>query len=204
MQGANLPIRSLSAQLRSQLPVTKVHQPGLVLTSLHLQIQPWLSHNLSLSLLEYWTSWWHGWRDEVTRHLSPPEVPNVNSVSDTSRPNALSEVLLVSAPPPATPPAAALQVPGSVAATQGMTGTILQRSLGTTQTSLSGEVQVPRQLFTSLSLPIDARVSEKLHAKIWNEFFYFSHCLTQFLRIDINKLKFHRCAWSLLHRLRST
>jgi len=40
-------------------------------------------------------------------------------------------------------------------------------------------VQVPTQLFSSPSLPIDARVSEKLRAKIWNnEFFDFNVLLS--------------------------
>lgn len=55
----------------------------------------------------------------------------------------------------------------------------MQGSLSTTQTSLSGEAQVSTQLFSSPSLPIDARVSEKLRAKIWNnEFFDFSALLS--------------------------
>lgn len=44
----------------------------------------------------------------------------------------------------------------------------MQGSLHTMQTALSGETQVLTQLFTFLSLPVDARVSEKLRAKIWN------------------------------------
>ena len=48
-------------------------------------------------------------------------------------------------------------------------------SLNTTQASLSAQSQVPAELFSSPSLAIDARVSEKLRAKIWSdEFFDFS------------------------------
>ena len=168
-------------QLRSSLPTTKGRPPGLVLTSFHLQIQPRMSRNLSLSpgVLDQLVA---RVADEVTRRLPPPEVTNANPVSDTTRPSALSEVPLVSAPP-----AAAVQVPGLVVANQGMAGTIVQRSLGTTHTSLSGEVQVPEQLSTSPSLPIDARVSEKLRTKIWNNevLILVNYCLTQFLRRNI-------------------
>ncbi len=103
--------------------------------------------------------------DEVTRHLSPPEdcgTANRNTLVS----NAASELPLVSNLPPAIP------VPGAAVATSGLAVTVLQRSVGATQGSLSGEVQIPAQLFASPSLPIDARLSEKLQSKIWaNEFF---------------------------------
>lgn len=52
-------------------------------------------------------------------------------------------------------------------------------SSSTTQASLSGESQVPTERLSSPSLPIDARVSEKLRAKIWNnKFFDFSALLS--------------------------
>ena len=106
--------------------------------------------------------------DEVTRRLSPPEdsgTPNSNTLLS----NAASELPLVST---SLPPARAIPVPGTAVAASGLPGTILQRSVGTTQASLSGEVQIPVQLFTSPSLPIDARVSEKLRSKIWNNEFF--------------------------------
>ena len=70
-------------------------------------------------------------------------------------------------------------MPGVAVAASTLAGTILQSSVGTTQASLSGEVQIPAQLFTSPSLPIDARVSEKIRSKIWNnEFFDFADLLS--------------------------
>ena len=69
-----------------------------------------------------------------------------------------------------------------------MAGAIVVGSLNTTQASLSGQSQVPTELFFSRSLAIDARVSEKLRAKIWSdEFFEFSSLLSNpVLRIDTN------------------
>ena len=110
--------------------------------------------------------------DEVTRRLSPPEDTSTTPISNTPMPSALSEMPLVTTSP-------AVPVPGTSVATPGMAGAILRGSLSTTQTSLSGEAQVPTQLFSSPSLPIDARVSEKIRAKIWNnEFFDFSALLS--------------------------
>ena len=107
--------------------------------------------------------------DEVTRRLSPPNKTSTTSISNTSRPSALSEVPLVSTPPP---PASGVPVPGTSVATPGMADAIVLGSLSTTQSSLSGESRVPTEFFSSPSLPIDARVSEKLRAKIWNDEFF--------------------------------
>ena len=84
------------------------------------------------------------------------------------------------------PPDSDVPVPGTSAATPGMAGALVLGSLNNTQASLSGESQVPTELFSSPSLPIDARVSEKLRAKIWNNEFFnlVLCCLIQFLRID--------------------
>ena len=113
--------------------------------------------------------------DEVTKRLSPPEDSGTRN-SNTLVSNAASELPLVST---SLPPARAIPVPGTAVAASGLAGTIVQRSVGTTQASLSGEVQIPAQLFTSPSLPIDSRVSEKLRSKIWNnEFFDFSDLLS--------------------------
>jgi len=113
--------------------------------------------------------------DEVTRRLSPPEDSGTPT-SNTLVSNAASELPLVST---SLPPARAIPVPGTAVAASGLAGTIVQSSVGTTQASLSGEVQIPAQLFTSPSLPIDSRVSEKLRSKIWNnEFFDFSELLS--------------------------
>ena len=122
--------------------------------------------------------------DEVTRRLSPPEDSG-SSNSNALVTNAASELPIVSTP---LSPAGAIPVPGVAVAASTLAGTILQSSVGTTQASLSGEVQIPAQLFTSPSLSIDARVSEKIRSKIWNnEFLILRICYpTQFLKIDIN------------------
>ena len=113
--------------------------------------------------------------DEVTRHLSPTNETSTTPIN-TSRPSDLSEMPLVSNPPP---PDSGVAVPGTSAATTGMAGALVLGPLNNTQASLSGESQVPTELFSSPSLPIDARVSEKLRAKIWNnEFFDFSSLLS--------------------------
>ena len=114
--------------------------------------------------------------DEVTRRLSPLDGPSSTPISNTSRPSALSEVPLVSTSPL---PASGVPVPATSVSPPGMAGAVVLGSLSTTQASLSGESQVPTELFSSPSLPIDARVSEKLRAKIWNnEFFDFSALLS--------------------------
>lgn len=72
----------------------------------------------------------------------------------------------------------------STLTTPGLASAIVQESLGAAQSSLSGELQVvtpvvPAQLFVSPSLPIDARVSEKLCLKVWNnEYFDFGALLS--------------------------
>ena len=72
----------------------------------------------------------------------------------------------------------------STLTTPGLASTIVQESLGAAQYSLSGELQVVNpavlaQLFVSPSLPIDARVSEKLRLKVWNnEYFDFGALLS--------------------------
>ena len=113
--------------------------------------------------------------DEVTRRLSPPEDSG-SSNGNALVTNAASELPIASTP---LSPAGAIPVPGVAVATSTLAGTILQSSVGTTQASLSGEVQIPAQLFTSPSLLIDARVSEKIRSKIWNnEFFDFADLLS--------------------------
>ena len=114
--------------------------------------------------------------DEVTQRLYPLEDTSTTPVSSTSESSALFKVPLVSTSPA---PTSAVLVPGTSVTPPGMAGALVWGSLSTTQTSLSREAQVPTQLFSSLSLPIDARVSEKLRAKIWNnEYFDFSALLS--------------------------
>ena len=113
--------------------------------------------------------------DEVTRRLSPTNETSTTPIN-TSRPSDLSEMPLVSNPPP---PDSGVAVPVTSAATTGMAGALVLGPLNNTQALLSGESQVPTELFSFPSLPIDAIVSEKLRAKIWhNEFFYFSSLLS--------------------------
>ena len=113
--------------------------------------------------------------DEVTRRLSPTNETSTTPIN-TSRLSDLSEMPLASNPPP---PDSGVPVPSTSAATTGMAGASVLGPLNNTQASLSGESQVPTELFSSPSLPIDARVSEKLHAKICNnEFFDFSSLLS--------------------------
>lgn len=70
----------------------------------------------------------------------------------------------------------------------------MQESINGAQQILSGELPVvntpmPAHLFTSSSLPIDARVSDKIRAKIWNnEFVEFGALLTNPVLDNILKL----------------
>lgn len=66
----------------------------------------------------------------------PPEGSGTRN-SNTLVSNAASELPLVST---SLPPARAIPVPGTAVAASGLAGTIVQRSVGTTQASLSGEV----------------------------------------------------------------
>ena len=114
--------------------------------------------------------------DEVTRRLSPLDGTSPTPINSTSRPSALSEVPLGSTPPL---PASGAPVPVTSVSPPGMAGAVVLGSSSTTQASLLGESQLPTELFSSPSLPIDARVSEKLRAKIWNnKFFDFSALLS--------------------------
>ena len=114
-----------------------------------------------------------------------------NTVASIASSN-LSELPLTSRSDPASCPApvstcGSSQLPGlplvsttdvmttqtSTLTTPGLASAIVQESLGAAQSSLSGELQVvtpvvPTQLFVSPSLPIDARVSEKLRLKVCN------------------------------------
>jgi len=79
--------------------------------------------------------------DEVTRCLSPPE-----DTSSTSIPSAVSEAPLFST---SSAPASTVSVPGTSTAIPGLAGDIVEGSLSTTQRALSGEAQVPSELFSS-------------------------------------------------------
>ena len=77
------------------------------------------------------------------------------------------------------------QLPGlPLVSSSDLVDTVVQGSVAATQSALSGELPVinpvlPAQLFSSPSLPIDARVSDKLRSKIWNnEFIEFGVLLT--------------------------
>ena len=169
----NLPERSPGVHLCSQPLLTNAHPLRLALTSLlppPVEPQP---ISLSPHLLDQLVT---RVADEVTCRLSPLDGPSSTPISNTSRPSALLEVPLVSTSPP---PASGVPVPATSVSPPGVAGAVVLGSLSTTQASLLGESQVPTELFSSPSLPIDARVSEKLRAKIWNnEFFDFSALLS--------------------------
>ena len=104
--------------------------------------------------------------EEVTRQLSPPDTGR----QPLAVPSALSEVPLGSVP--------------LVQSTSDQADAAVQSLISAAQSALSGELQVvhsaqPSQMFISPSLPVDARVSDKVKAKIWNnEFFEFSLLLS--------------------------
>ena len=131
---------------------------------------------------------------EVTQRLSPPEV----SHSGSSLPPGVSDVAPFSGHGPSLALATAstsslLEVPVgaptdatvlNAVSSGGLAATIVQGPLEAAQPSLSGEMHpvnpaVPSQLFSSPSLPIDSRVSDKLKVKIWNnEYFELGTLLT--------------------------
>lgn len=123
--------------------------------------------------------------DAVTRRLSPPNETSTTPINNTSRPSALSEVLLVSKPPP---PDGGVRVPGISAATPGMAGAIVLGSLNTTQASMSGESQVPTDLFSSPSLPIIPEYPKNFVQRFgtMSSLILLLYCLIQILRIDSN------------------
>ena len=62
---------------------------------------------------------------------------------------------------------------------------VVNSSLAIAQASIAGMPSTPECLFTSPSLPIDARVSEKIRGKIWNsEYFDFSLLLSNSVAED--------------------
>ena len=101
--------------------------------------------------------------DEVSRRLSPAETP---AVIPLVVPSALNEV-------PVCPLANSESVGNNAVASAIVQGTLAQVSAAVTGLSPSVPSQasplVPGQLFQSVSLPVDARVSAKLRAKIWND-----------------------------------
>ena len=147
--------------------------------------------------------------DEVTKRLSSTDQIHHTSVAPTSTsedispaPGNLTGMPLVV---PDAPPSSAALVPTAVSSSSniisasvnssqlpslplvsssGLADTVVQGSVAATQSALSGELRVinpvlPAQLFSSPSLPIDARVSDKLRSKIWNnEFIEFGALLT--------------------------
>lgn len=111
--------------------------------------------------------------EEVTKRLPPTDIVT---------PGSLSEVPLVSGEPAGSNTNQEPIAPSTA-------GAIVQGSLLNTQANLSGEQQLPSQLFSSPSLPIDARVSEKIRAKIWNnEYFDFSALLSSPIFEDKNQV----------------
>ena len=95
--------------------------------------------------------------------------------SQTKRPRRMTSSAHVSstASPVEAPDHNALLSPQFLA----LASTIVQDSLGSVSSELTGlppqvlpcvQPQVPGQLFNSVALPVDARVSDKIRAKIWN------------------------------------
>lgn len=95
--------------------------------------------------------------------ILPPELIDqlVNRVADevSRRMDANNSVV--------PPPDALAEVPFTDPLTGG--SSLVQGSITAVQKSLTGETIRPDQLFVSSSLPLDARVSDKIRAKIWNE-----------------------------------
>ena len=115
--------------------------------------------------------------------LSEPEATEVSPVSNSLLPPELidqlvtrvaDEVSLRMASTSDVPPSAdaLAEVPFTDPLTTG--SSLIQDSITALQRNLTGETVGPRQpipdqLFVSSSLPLDARVSDKIRAKIWNE-----------------------------------
>ncbi|KAL9976613.1 hypothetical protein ACROYT_G013935 [Oculina patagonica] len=96
--------------------------------------------------------------DEVTRHLSPPEdcgTANRNTLVS----NAASELPLVSNLPPAIP------VPGAAVATSGLAVTVLQRSVGATQASLS-DSRIQTRAYNVLRSKFPSLDAAEVHNKL--------------------------------------
>ena len=112
--------------------------------------------------------------DEVSRRLSPAEV------SSTPSPSPLSTLQEV----PVSSPVG--QNTAEVAST------VVQQSLVNASTALTGLIPqnsasnpMPGQLFHSVSLPVDARLSEKIPAKIWkDEYVDFGSLLANPVLVD--------------------
>lgn len=122
--------------------------------------------------------------DEVTKRLSPPEPPGNRPCArgpQTLPPAPMAPLSTLSAAPFSATTVAA--EPARALPLNALAASLVQGSLDTTQQVLSGELPVvpsdsrPTQLFKSCSLPIDARVSDKIKAKIWNNEFVEFHIL---------------------------
>ena len=112
--------------------------------------------------------------DEVSRLLSPAEVSNNPSSAALS---TLQEV-------PVSSPVAQK--------TDEVASTVVQQRLANASTTLTGLIPqflasnpVPGQLFQSVSLPVDACLSEKIRAKIWkDEYVDFGSLLANPVLVD--------------------
>ena len=112
--------------------------------------------------------------DEVSRRLSPAEV------SSNPSPEALSTLQEVAVSSPVGQN------------TEEVACTVVQQSLADASTALTGLIPlvsasnpVPGQLFQSVSLPVDARLSEKIRAKIWkDEYVDFGSLLANPVLVD--------------------
>ena len=109
----------------------------------------------------------------------PLVVPGTVPTSAASMPTAVTSSSNASPSVSSSHPLPSLPLVSS----SGLADTIVQGSVAAVQSALSGELPVinpvlPTQLFSSPSLPIDARISDKLRSKIWNnEFIEFGALL---------------------------
>ena len=128
--------------------------------------------------------------DAVTHRLasgSSSTQPATSSTTPAVAPSATLHEVTIGAPHSSTPHAevagtatTAPPAPGPfMGPASSFADAVLNTSLAITQASISGMPNTPECLFSSPSLAIDVRVSEKIRGKIWNnEYFDISLLLT--------------------------
>ena len=111
--------------------------------------------------------------DEVSRRLSPAENP---SSTVPTLPSGLQEVPVTGT---GSQSSSSTQVTDRIASTvvQGSLADVSAAMTGLVPSTTEGPPQVPGQCFQSVSLPVDARVSDKLREKIWKDEFIDFGCL---------------------------
>ena len=111
--------------------------------------------------------------DEVSRRLSPAENPS--SIVPTL-PSGLQKVPVTGT---GSQSSSSAQVTDLIASTvvQGSLADVSAAVTGLVPSTSEGPPSTPGQCFQSVSLPVDARVSEKLREKIWKDEFVDFGCL---------------------------